>query len=68
MSCGESVLVECVGADVFTRIRQRILERDLQRVAGLSIREAAMVLGVPASRVYGERTALLSRNHAYAFA
>ena len=44
------------------------IERDLQRVAGLSIREAAMVLGVPASRVYGERTALLSRNHAYAFA
>ena len=37
------------------RKRQRISERDLQRVAGLSVREAGKVLGVPASRVHSER-------------
>ena len=37
------------------RKRQRIAERDLQGVAGLSVREAARVLGVPASRVHSER-------------
>jgi DNA invertase Pin-like site-specific DNA recombinase len=37
------------------RKRQRISQRDLDRVAGLSVREAAKVLGVPASRVYAER-------------
>jgi len=37
------------------RKRQRIGPRDLQRVAGLSIREAARVLCVPASRVHSER-------------
>ena len=37
------------------RKRQRINERDLQRVAGLSVREAGKVLGVPASRVHSER-------------
>jgi DNA invertase Pin-like site-specific DNA recombinase len=37
------------------RKRQRISERDLQQVAGLSVREAARVLGVPASRVHSER-------------
>jgi DNA invertase Pin-like site-specific DNA recombinase len=37
------------------RKRQRIPERHLQRVAELSVREAAKVLGVPASRVHSER-------------
>jgi DNA invertase Pin-like site-specific DNA recombinase len=37
------------------RRRERISERDLQRVGGLSVREAAKVLGVPASRIHGER-------------
>ena len=37
------------------RKRQRIAASDLQRVAGLSVREAARVLGVPVSRVYKER-------------
>lgn len=37
------------------RRRLRINERDLVRVAGLSVREAAKALGVPASRVYAER-------------
>ncbi len=37
------------------RERQRIPASDLQRVAGLSVREAARVLGVPASRVHSER-------------
>jgi len=37
------------------RKRQRIPISDLQRVAGLSVREAARVLGVPVSRVYKER-------------
>jgi DNA invertase Pin-like site-specific DNA recombinase len=37
------------------RRRERISERDLEKVAGLSIREAAKVLGVPASRVHTER-------------
>jgi len=37
------------------RKRQRIALSDLQQVAGLSIREAARVLGVPASRVHSER-------------
>ena len=38
------------------RRRQRIPEADLRGVAGLSVREAAKALGVPASRVYAERT------------
>ena len=37
------------------RRRQRIAPEALQRVAGLSVREAAKVLGVPASRVHRER-------------
>lgn len=37
------------------RKRQRIAQRDLLRVAGLSVREAGKVLGVPASRVHSER-------------
>ena len=37
------------------RKRLRLSQRDLHRVAGLSVREAAKVLGVPASRVYSER-------------
>ncbi len=37
------------------RKRKRIARNDLDRVAGLSIREAARMLGVPASRVYSER-------------
>jgi DNA invertase Pin-like site-specific DNA recombinase len=37
------------------RRRRRIAPEALQRVAGLSIRAAAKVLGVPASRVYNER-------------
>lgn len=45
------------------RKRQRITERDLTNVAGLSVREAAKVLGVPASRVYNERRRV-SGNHA----
>ena len=37
------------------RRRERITRRDLERVAGLSVREAAKVLHVPASRVHRER-------------
>ncbi len=37
------------------RKRQRIAARDLQAVAGMSVREAARVLGVPPSRVHSER-------------
>ena len=37
------------------RKRQRVSQRDLDRVAGLSVREAAKVLGIPASRVHSER-------------
>lgn len=37
------------------RRRKRISERDLERVAGLSVREAATLLGVPASRLHRER-------------
>ena len=37
------------------RKRQRIATSDLQRVAGLSVREAARVLGVPRSRLHNER-------------
>ena len=37
------------------RLRERIPRRDLDRVAGLSVREAAKVLHVPASRVHRER-------------
>lgn len=37
------------------RKRQRVSQRDLERVAGLSVRGAAKVLGVPPSRVYSER-------------
>jgi DNA invertase Pin-like site-specific DNA recombinase len=40
------------------RRRQRIREADLRKVEGLSIREAAKVLGVPASRVHSERRRL----------
>jgi len=39
----------------FGRKRQPIPARDLQAVAGLSVREAARALGVPPSRVYRER-------------
>lgn len=41
------------------RKRQRIAERDLLQVEGLLVREAAKVLGVPASRIYGERRRVL---------
>jgi hypothetical protein len=41
--------------NVLGRRRERIAPEALQRVAGLSVREAAKVLGVPASRVYAER-------------
>jgi DNA invertase Pin-like site-specific DNA recombinase len=37
------------------RRRQRIAPEALTRVQGLSVREAAKALGVPASRVYRER-------------
>ena len=37
------------------RRRQRISERDLERVASLSVREAAKVLQVPPSRIHRER-------------
>jgi DNA invertase Pin-like site-specific DNA recombinase len=40
------------------RRRRRIGEADLERVAGLSVREAAKTLGVPASRVHRERERL----------
>src|SRR5688572_20483499 len=40
------------------RRRQRISERDLETVAGLSVREAAERLGVPPSRVHSERARL----------
>jgi resolvase-like protein len=41
------------------RRRQRIATRDLERVTGLTVREAAKALGVPASRVDKERRRLL---------
>ena len=41
------------------RRRKRIATRDLDRVVGLTVREAAKVLGVPASRVYSERSGCL---------
>ena len=44
------------------RRRQRIAPRDLQRVAGLSVRQAAAVLGVPASRVHAERLRAVSES------
>ena len=37
------------------RRQQRITAGNLERVAGLSVREAAKTLGVPPSRVYRER-------------
>jgi DNA invertase Pin-like site-specific DNA recombinase len=37
------------------RRRQRISQRDLKKVDGLSVRKAAQVLGVPISRVHSER-------------
>ena len=37
------------------RRRERINARDLERVQGLSVREAAKVLGVPASRIHRAR-------------
>jgi transposase len=37
------------------RRRQRISNRDLEQVTGLSVREAAKMLGVPASRIHRER-------------
>ena len=37
---------------------QRISDRDLERVAGLSVREAAQRLGVPASRAHRDRAML----------
>lgn len=40
------------------RRRERIASRDLERVAGLTVREAAKILGVPQSRVYNERRRL----------
>jgi len=40
------------------RRRQRIPERDLTRVAGLSVRDAAKALDVPPSRVHRERARL----------
>ena len=40
------------------RRRRRISERDLDRVAGLSVRLAASALGVPPSRVHRERARL----------
>lgn len=43
------------------RRRERISERDLERVAGLSVREAAKVLRVPASRVHRERERLFQK-------
>lgn len=44
------------------RKRERISDRDLARVAGLSVREAAKVLGVPASRVQNERRRRVCEN------
>ena len=44
------------------RRRQRITLRDLERVAGLSVRQAAKVLGVPASRVHRERERLFQKS------
>lgn len=43
------------------RRRQRINERDLERVAGLSVREAAKRLNVPPSRVHRERARLFQK-------
>src|SRR5258705_6587032 len=37
------------------RRRQRVSTRDLERVADLSVREAAKVLGIPATRIHRER-------------
>lgn len=48
------------------RRRQRIPARDLERVAGLSVREAAKVLGVPASRVHRERERLFQNPSGHA--
>jgi len=45
------------------RRRQRIAARDLERVAGLSVREAAKALGVPASRIHRERGRLFQNVH-----
>lgn len=43
------------------RRRKRIGARDLQRVAKLSVREAATALGVPPSRVHRERARLFQK-------
>lgn len=43
------------------RRRQHIATRDLQAVEGLSVREAAKALGVPPSRVHGERKRLFGK-------
>jgi DNA invertase Pin-like site-specific DNA recombinase len=43
------------------RRRQRIALDALQRVEGLSVRQAAKVLGVPASRVHRERERLFQK-------
>jgi DNA invertase Pin-like site-specific DNA recombinase len=43
------------------RRRQRISRRDLERVVGMSVREAARVLGVPPSRVHNERQQLFGK-------
>jgi DNA invertase Pin-like site-specific DNA recombinase len=40
------------------RKRQRVSERELEKVAGLSVRDAASVLGVPASRLHRARQRL----------
>lgn len=40
------------------RRRERISERDLRKVAGLTVRQAAETLGVPVSRVHNERRRL----------
>jgi DNA invertase Pin-like site-specific DNA recombinase len=37
------------------RRRERVSARDIERVAGLSVREAAKVLGIPATRIHRER-------------
>jgi hypothetical protein len=45
------------------RRRKRIGERDLQRVAGLSAREAAKVLAVPASKGPPREGSVVSESH-----
>ncbi len=51
------------------RKRQRINERQMEQVAGLSVREAAKALGVPASRIHRERgRTLVSREQVRASA